>query len=53
MKLLECLKSWFRLNIFTEQDLHAIIDIMNEGVMKAMKHLEESLEISMDGPKWT
>ncbi len=25
IELLECLKSWFRLGIFTEADLHAII----------------------------
>ena len=44
MELLECLKSWFRIGIFTEQDLHAIIDTMNEGAMEAMKDLEESLD---------
>jgi len=25
IELLECLKSWFRIDIFTEEDLHAII----------------------------
>jgi len=25
IELLECLKLWFRINIFTEEDLHAII----------------------------
>ena len=25
IQLLECLKSWFRLGIFTEEDLHTII----------------------------
>ena len=28
IELLECLKSWFRLGIFTEKDLHAIVEIM-------------------------
>jgi hypothetical protein len=26
IELLECLKSWFRIGIFTEEDLHYIID---------------------------
>ncbi len=25
IELLECLKSWFRLGIFTKEDLHAIV----------------------------
>ena len=38
IKLLECLKSWFRLGIFTEQDLHAIVVNLNEN--DAMEALE-------------
>ena len=30
IELLECLKLWFKLGIFTEQDLHAIVDNLNE-----------------------
>ena len=32
IELLECLKSWFRLGIFTKEDLHAIVVTMGEGV---------------------
>ena len=38
IELLECLKSWFRLGVFTEQDLHAIVD--NLGEEDAMEALE-------------
>ena len=31
IELLECLKSWFRLGVFTEQDLYAIVGNLNEG----------------------
>ena len=41
--LLECLKSWFRLGIFTEQDLHAIVGTVDEEDMEA---LEEALDYS-------
>ena len=44
MELLKCLKSWFRLSIFTKQDLYVIIDIMDEGVMEVMEDLKESLD---------
>lgn len=44
IKLLKCMKSWFRLGIFTEEDLYAIIDIMEEGAFEA---LEEDL-VDMD-----
>ena len=38
IELLECLKSWFRLGVFTEQDLHAIVGNLNEeGVMEALE----------------
>ena len=30
IELLECLKSWFRLEVFTEQDLHTIVGYLNE-----------------------
>ena len=29
-EILECLKSWFRLGIFTEQDLHSIASRLEE-----------------------
>ena len=32
IELLKCLKSWFRLGIFTKEDLHAIVVTMGEGV---------------------
>ena len=32
IELLKCLKSWFRLGIFTKEDLYAIVVIMGEGV---------------------
>ena len=38
IELLECLKSWFRLGVFTEQDLHAIVDNLDEEA--AMEVLE-------------
>ena len=38
IELLECLKSWFRLGVFTEQDLYAIVGQLNEeGVMKTLE----------------
>lgn len=38
IELLKCLKSWFRLGIFTEQNLYAIVGNSNEeGAMKALK----------------
>ena len=36
IELLECLKSWFKLGIFTEQDLTAIIET-EEGVAEALE----------------
>ena len=44
IELLECLKSWFRLGIFTEQDLHAIVRTANEEDMEALEALEETLD---------
>ncbi len=44
IELLECLKSWFRIGIFTEQDLHAIIDTMEEGATEAMEDLEAAVD---------
>ena len=32
IELLKCLKSWFRLSIFTKEDLYAIVVTMREGV---------------------
>lgn len=29
-EILECLKSWFRLKIFTEEDLHSIVSAAEE-----------------------
>ena len=37
IELIECLKLWFRLDIFTKQDLYIIVDSMKEGSMKALK----------------
>ena len=36
IELLECMKSWFKLGIFTEQDLTAIIET-EEGVAEALE----------------
>ncbi len=44
IELLECLKSWFRLGVFTEEDLHAIIGTMEEGGAEALEDLEEALD---------
>ena len=44
IELLECLKSWFRLGIFMEQDLHAIIGTMEEGAMEALDDLREAMD---------
>ncbi len=41
IELLECLKSWFRLSIFTKEDLHAIFSSMEELE-------EEAFERAMD-----
>ena len=38
IELLKCLKLWFRLGIFTEQDLYAIVDIVNKEDMKALEN---------------
>ena len=37
IELLECLKSWFRLGIFTKEDLHAIVTTMEEGVAEELE----------------
>ena len=42
IELLECLKSWFRLGIFTEEDLYAIVDTLQDD--EAMEALEEALD---------
>ena len=43
IELLKCLKSWFRLGVFTEQDLHAIIGSLNEeGAMEALDAMNQS-----------
>lgn len=39
IELLECLKSWFRLSIFTQQDLYDIVGNMAEGGAEAMDFL--------------
>ena len=36
IELLECLKSWYRLGIFMEVDLHAIVGTMEEGGANAL-----------------
>ena len=39
IELLEFLKSWFRLGIFTEEDLHTIVGTMEEGGANALDFL--------------
>ena len=36
IELLECLKSWFRLGVFTEGGLYAIVGTMEEEVVEAL-----------------
>ena len=39
IELLECLKSWFRLGIFTEEDLHAVFnDLDEDGAAEALDY---------------
>ena len=38
IELLKCLKSWFRLNVFTKKDLHVLVDSMKE---KSVEMLED------------
>ena len=38
IELLECLKSWFRLGVFIEEDLHAIVSNLSED--EAIEALE-------------
>ena len=41
IKLLEYLKLWFRLGVFTKEDLYAIIgDLDEEGALEALGALE-------------
>ena len=44
IELLECLKSWFSLGIFTEKDLYGVVEIMMEGGAEALEDLEEALD---------
>ena len=42
IKLLECLKSWFRLGVFTEQDLHTIVvDLNEDNAMEALEAINQ------------
>ena len=42
IELLECLKSWFRLGVFTEQDLHAIVvDLNEDDAMEALEAINQ------------
>ena len=43
IELLVCLKSWFWLGIFTEEDLHAIVATLDEDV-EAMGAMEEAMD---------
>ena len=36
IEILECLKPWLRLGVFTKEDLHAIVGIMEDGAMEAL-----------------
>ena len=39
IELLKCLKSWFRLGIFTKEDLHTIVDtVVEEGALDAFNN---------------
>ena len=39
IELLECLKSWFQLGIFTEEDLHAVLnDLVVDGAAEAFDY---------------
>ena len=44
VELLECLNSWFRAGVFTEDDLHAILGTMAEGAVEALEDLDEALD---------
>ena len=44
VELSECLKSCFRLGIFTEKDLHASVWVITEGGAEALEDLEEALD---------
>ena len=44
IELLECLKSRFRFGIFTEQDLYAVIGIMEEGAEEVMEDLKAAVD---------
>ena len=44
VELLECLKSWFRAGIVTEDDIHAIVGTMAEGAVEAFEDLDEALD---------
>ena len=42
IELLKCLKLWFRLGVFTKQDLYAIIGNLDEnGAMKALNAMNQ------------
>ena len=42
IELLECLKSRFRLGVFTEQDLHAIVGhLKEEGAIEALEAINQ------------
>ena len=36
IEILECLKSWFQLSVFTKEDLHGIVGTMEDGAMEAL-----------------
>ena len=36
IEISECLESWFRLGVFTKEDLHAIVGTMEDGAMEAL-----------------
>ena len=37
IEVLECLKSWFRLGIFTKKDLHTTVGTMKEGTADTLE----------------
>ena len=50
LELLECLKSWFRLGIFTQQDLHDIVGTMERRGAEAMDFFWPDTAIFLSEP---
>ena len=49
-ELLECLKLWFRLDVFTEQHLYAIVGYLNEeGAIEALEAINQKSKSIVSG----